>query len=228
MFDLSPKAMTEKTMRGLIKVWTDFESRLSDIPIIDKLERGKFRTDDYKIWLLNHRQQVVEGSRWIARAAASVNDDYLEQRSTFMQHAVTEHRDYQMLEQHYVDMGGTLDEIRHAPKNIGSEALHSYMMHQSSLENPFHLLGAMFIIEGLGQRKAGEWGAKIRDQLNLTDKEVSFFIYHAENDEDHMTEFEEILYSGILDIEGMSDKIIQTAKIVARLYEMQLAEMGNY
>ena len=227
MFDLSHKAMTEKTMRGLIKVWSDFESRLSDIPMIDKLERGKFRKNDYKMWLLNHRQQVVEGSRWIARAASSVNDDYLDQRSVFMQHAVTEHRDFQMLEKHYTDMGGTLDDIRSAPKNIGTEALHSYMMYQSSLENPFHLLGAMFIIEGLGQRKAGQWGAQIRDQLGLNDDAVSFFLYHAENDADHMAEFEEMLYSGILDIDGMSEKVIKTAKIVARLYEMQLAEMGN-
>ena len=73
----------QAVMRGLIKVWTDFSSDLDTVPLIDKLLRGKFRLDDYRQLLINHRQQVIEGSRWIARAASSVTSDYAEQRSLF-------------------------------------------------------------------------------------------------------------------------------------------------
>ena len=85
----------------------------------------------------------------------------------------------------------------------------------------------MFIIEGLGQKKAAEWGRRIRDQLGLRDEQVSFLLYHGENDEAHMQEFESTLAVGILDIPGMDKDILKTAKIVARLYRLQLEELGN-
>ena len=214
-------------LRDLMVVWTDFESAVETVPLIDKLRRGKFRPEDYKLLLINHRQQVVEGSRWIARAASSIDGNWLEQRSMFMKHAVAEHKDYKMLEDHYIYMGGTLDEIRAAKKNIGTAALHAYMYNAATQPNPFELLGAMFIIEGLGQRKAGAWGKKIRDQLGLQDKQVSFFLYHAENDGDHMKQFEETLDCGILDLPGMAEAIVRCARVTGRLYRLQLEEIGN-
>lgn len=218
---------SEEVIRGLLKVWAEFETVLDTVSFIDKLNRGKFRTEDYKKLLVNHRQQVVEGARWIARAASSVDSQYLDQRSTFLKHAITEHKDYRMLEDSYVSLGGTLEEIRSAEKNIGSEALHSYMYEQASQPNPFNLLGAMFIIEGLGQKKAGVWGKAIQDQLGLTEKQVNFLVYHAANDDDHMAEFEKTLNSGILEIAGMGERIVKTAKVTARLYRLQMEEMGN-
>ncbi len=214
-------------MRGLVEVWTDFSSSLSTVPIIEKLQRGKFRLEDYQRLLINHRQQVIEGSRWIARAASSITGEYAEQRSLFLKHAVTEHRDYTMLEDNYVSIGGKRDAILIAEKNIGTEALHAFMYQRATEPNPFDLLGAMFIIEGLGQKKAGEWGKAIQKQLQLEDSQVSFLLYHSANDEDHMQQFEDTLASGILEIKNMDRRIVKTAKIVARLYRLQLEEIGN-
>mgnify|MGYP000859504378 CR=1 FL=1 len=219
---------SENVMRNLLIVWTDFESRLNTVPILKKLYNGRFSIDDYKALLINHRQQVVEGSRWIARAASSVDSNYLELRSNFLKHSVTEHRDYEMLERQFIEIGGSLDEIRSAPKNLGTEIFHSYMFQQSSEPNPFNLLGSMFIIEGLGQRKASSWGKAIKEQLQLNDSAVEFYIYHGENDPNHMEEFDQALNSGILDIDNMGERIVKTAKITALLYEMQLREIGNY
>lgn len=221
------KTNAAAVMRGLMIAWADFESSIETVPLIDKLRRGKFRPEDYKALLVNHRQQVVEGARWIARAASSIDGSYLEQRSLFLKHAVAEHQDFRMLENHYVSMGGSIGEIRGAKKNIGTEALHAFMYHSASQINPFDLLGAMFIIEGLGQKKAGVWGRKIKEQLNLEDSQVSFFLYHAENDDGHMEKFSETLESGILDLPDMGDRIVKTAKIVGRLYKLQLEEIGN-
>jgi 3-oxoacyl-[acyl-carrier-protein] synthase-3 len=218
---------SEQVMRGLIKVWGDFSSSLNKVPVIDKLNRGKFRLEDYRELLLNQRQQVVEGACWIARAASSITQEYALHRSTFMKHAVTEHMDYRMLEKNFVSVGGTLADITGGEKNIGSEALSAYMFHRATQPNPFDLLGGMFIIEGLGQKKSGEWGRAIQKQLSLEDAQVSFLLYHAANDDDHMAEFEQTLDSGILDIPGMSEKIVKTAKTVGRLYRLQLEELGN-
>ncbi len=148
----------EKLVRELTHVWVDFEAKLHKVPIIEKLVRGVFTEEDYRALLINMRQQVVEGSRWIARAASSITAEHLALRSSFIRHARDEHRDYEMLERHYVSVGGTQEAITRAPKNIGSEALSAWMFHRAGQENPFDLLGAMFIIEGLGNRIARKLG----------------------------------------------------------------------
>lgn len=219
---------SEDVLRALLQVWADFSSKLDALPLIDKLNRGKFRVEDYKTLLINHRQQVVEGGRWIARAASSIDDRYFELRSKFMKHCVTEHRDFRMLEQNYVSIGGKLEDIQNGEKNIGTEALNGFMFHRASQPNPFDLLGAMFIIEGLGQNKAGDWGRAIRDQLGLQDEQVNFLLYHADHDDGHMEEFEEALKSGILDIPGTGRAIVKTAKVVARLYLLQIEEIDHF
>ena len=87
-------------------VLTDFEGLLEATPLIRKLTRGRFELADYQAFLVNLRQQVKDGSLWMSRAASSIGEDHLELRSTLMKHAVTEHRDFRMLEADYVATGG--------------------------------------------------------------------------------------------------------------------------
>jgi 3-oxoacyl-[acyl-carrier-protein] synthase-3 len=216
----------EKLVRQLTHVWVDFEAKLQQVPVIEKLTRGVFTVEDYQQLLVNMRQQVVEGSRWISRAASSITAEHLALRSSFIRHARDEHRDYEMLERHYVSVGGRQEDITRAPKNIGSEALSAWMFHRASQENPFDLLGAMFIIEGLGNRVARRWGLAIRDQLGLNDEQVRFFLYHGDNDGTHMERLDGALASGILTPE-LAERVVKTAKVTARLYLLQLEELGN-
>jgi 3-oxoacyl-[acyl-carrier-protein] synthase III len=213
-------------MRRLADVWIDFESRLSQVPMVDKINRGKLRPEDYKLLLLNLRQQVMEGARWISRAASNITIDAFELRSMFIGHAADEHRDYQMIERDYISVGGTMEEITHAQKNLGSEALSAWMFHRASQENPFDLFGAMFIIEGLGNRMAKRWGTKIKEQLDLKNEQVSFLLYHGVNDASHFEKLENAINSGLL-TQNLVERIVKTAKVTARLYALQLEELGN-
>jgi len=215
----------EYVMRNLVKVWTDFEMQLDNVPVIKKINRGKFRLEDYKLWLLNHRQQVIEGGRWIALAGSNIDNEFADLRSNFIKHAATEHLDYKMLEKNYVSIGGKQEDIECYPKNLGTEILSSYMFHQAGKPNPFHLLGAMFIIEGLGQKKATEWGHTIKEQLHLKAEQVSFLLYHGENDEHHMQEFDAALSLILAKDDDLKEEIIKTAQIVAKLYIIQLEEI---
>lgn len=219
-------SVQSRLIRQLSNVWIDFETGLNQVPIVDKINRGKLHTEDYKLLLLNLRQQVSEGARWIARAASNITIEAFDLRSTFIRHAAEEHRDFQMIERDYVSVGGSLDAILEAEKNIGSEALSAWMFHRASQENPFDLLGAMFIIEGLGMRLAQKWGKKICEQLELKPEQVSFLLYHGANDENHMERFEKALSSGLL-TEKIAARIVKTAKVTARLYRLQLEELGN-
>lgn len=223
------KPVQEQLVRGLTSVWIDFETALRNTPIIQKIYNGTLTLEDYRLLLLNLRQQVIDGSQWIARAASNVSMDYFDIRSSFISHSRDEHKDYQILEENYVNCGGKREDLQKGEKNIGSEALSAFMFQRASQPNPFDLLGGMFIIEGLGNRIAGNWGRAIQHLLGLNNNQVSFFTYHETSDsnENHFERFEKALNSELL-TDDMAKRILKTAKVVARLYQMQLAEVGNY
>lgn len=214
----------EAANRGLARVWIGFESALVQVPVIARLLSGRLRIEDYRSLLFNLRQQVADGGRWISRAASNLNHEEL--RSLFIRHAAAEHRDYRLLEDNYVAAGGDRDAIRAGVKNIGSEALSAYMYHAASQADPVGLLGAMFIIEGLGNRLAVDWAAKIRAQLQLDTAAVSFLAYHGENDGEHLETFEHALALAVTDA-ASADSVVRHAKVVARLYRLQLEELDN-
>jgi 3-oxoacyl-[acyl-carrier-protein] synthase III len=215
-------SVSEKLLQDLAIVWLEFERRVRSVPIVRKLHRGEFTLTDYKALLKNLRPQVVEGARWIARAASNTIDFRL--RSTFIGHAQDEHRDYQMLERNYVSVGGELKEITESPKNIGSEALSAFIFHQASQPDPVDLIGSMFIIEGLGNKLAGTWAEQIKKTLNLTNDRVSFLSYHSANDESHLGKLDEFITAEWM-TEAIAQRIVKTAKVTARLYLLQLEEI---
>jgi 3-oxoacyl-[acyl-carrier-protein] synthase-3 len=221
---LNPRA--QELLRKLLLVWLDFERQLGKVPILKRLEQGTFTVDDYKTLLLNLRPQVIEGSRWITRAASSFTSEFAELRSKVIGHAYDEHRDYEMLESDFAAVGGELKDIRSAPRNIGTEALASFLMQQASQPNPVDLLGAMFIIEGLGQKMAQGWAQKIQQAVRVSDDATKFLSYHGVNDSEHLAKLHSILDSDAVTDET-APRILKTAKVVARLYILQLEELDN-
>ena len=224
-----PDVLTEtgqQTLRELMRAWFVFERRLSNVPIIRRLDTGTFTREDYQSLLRNLRPQVVEGSRWISRCASSFDRDHSELRSVVLGHARDEHRDYEVLERDYVAAGGQLEDIRSAPRNVGTEAFHAYMMHTASQPNPIGMLGAMWIIEGLGEKMANNWAEQIRELTGLGEEATAFLSYHGHNDDEHMDK----LYA-MLDRMATSEErgaiIAKTARIVGRLYVLQLEEIDN-
>lgn len=212
-------------VRQLVRVWIDFEQKLARVSVIHKLYQGKFTMDDYKSLMENIRQQVIDGSQWIARAASFIPIEHIDLRSTFIAHASDEHRDFQILERNYVSVGGELTSIQAGEKNIGSEALSAYLFQRASRDNPVDLIGAMWIIEGLGCRMARYWGEMIRDQLGLSDEQVSFLLYHSDSDELHFERLETVVQHPLLTAD-IASRIVKTAKTTARLYLLQLEELN--
>jgi 3-oxoacyl-[acyl-carrier-protein] synthase-3 len=220
------EAEVAAVLRKLAVVWTGFEARLEATPLIRKLTRGRFELADYHAFLTQLRQQVKEGALWMSRAASNIDEAHLELRSKLMRHAVTEHRDFRLLEADFVAAGGDLRAIQGAEKNVGSEALSAWMFHEASKPNPFGLLGAMFIIEGLGSIKAAEWGERVRQRLALPPEAVRFLLYHGENDASHMEEFQEMLRLVLPDA-AVAVRIVRCAEVTARLYALQIEEITS-
>jgi 3-oxoacyl-[acyl-carrier-protein] synthase-3 len=224
MTSLERNASAE-VLRRLAVVWIGFEARLQATPLIRKLTRGRFELGHYHAFLVQLRQQVKDGALWMSRAASNVDEAHLELRSSLMRHAVAEHRDFRLLEADYTACGGDLETIRGGAKNLGSEALSAFMFQEASQPNPFGLLGAMFVIEGLGRIKAGEWGARVRQRLGLSAEAVRFLSYHGENDEDHMQVFAAML-DEVADDPAVAARIVRVAEVVARLYALQIEEIA--
>jgi len=59
-------------LRKLAVVFTEFEGRLEQTPLIRKLSRGRFTLQDYQAFLVGLRQQVKDGALWMSRAASNV------------------------------------------------------------------------------------------------------------------------------------------------------------
>ena len=213
-----------ETLRRLTIAFTEFEGRLEQTPLIRKLTRGRFELADYQAFLVQLRQQVKDGALWMSRAASNIDEQHLELRSLLMKHAVTEHRDFRLLDADFVATGGEVGVIQNGEKNVGSEALSAWMFHEAGKPNPFGLLGAMWIIEGLGSIKAQEWGRRVKETLGLPDEAVRFLLYHGENDAQHIEEFKAML-AMVLPDEAVSNRIVRTAQVTARLYALQIEEI---
>ncbi len=219
-------ALGQETLRRLLRAWFDFEKRLARVPVIRRLDMKQFTIEDYRKLLLNLRQQVIEGSRWISRCASSFDRNFADVRSVVIGHAQEEHRDYEVLEQDYVAAGGDLETIQSQPRNPGSEALHAFLMYRASRPNPIDLLGAMWIVEGLGNKMANEWAARIEEIIGDTEGYTRFLRYHGENDEAHMDKLYGLIDRVCTD-EAAADRIVQTATVVGRLYALQLEEIDH-
>ena len=223
---MGPAPVAPQLTTELARVWREFEHELERVPLVARLLGGRFTLEDYRKLLFHLRQQVVDGARWITRAASNMEGDTLELRSLVIGHARDEHRDYELLERDYVSIGGSLQAIRAGEKNVGSEALSAWMFHEASRPDPLGLLGAMFIIEGLGRTLATRFSQAIREQLDLSEDQVSFFRYHGATDAEHLGKLESVLRSGRIGPE-LAAKIVKTARVTARLYLLQLEEIDR-
>jgi 3-oxoacyl-[acyl-carrier-protein] synthase-3 len=210
----------------LAQVWAEFERTLARVPIVRRINDGVAGVDDYRRLLLNLRQQVIDGGRWISLAAANFSADLFWLRSAAITHAAAEHRDYQLLEHDYAAVGGDPQTMSTTAANVGSAALSSFVFYRAGLPDPVDLLGAMFVIEGLGAIKAGGWADRLAESAGLRDDQLSFLRYHAEGDDEHFGVLAAALRSGLLDDQAVT-RIVKTARVVARLYALQLEELDN-
>jgi 3-oxoacyl-[acyl-carrier-protein] synthase-3 len=84
----------------------------------------------------------------------------------------------------------------------------------------------MWIIEGLGQKMASNWAKRIQELTDLDDQALRFMSYHGENDEVHLGQLYSLIDRVCEDSESQR-LIIRTARVVARLYLLQLEEIDH-
>lgn len=204
-------------------VWHDFQSRLRRTPLLHRITTGKFTRDDYLAWMSAWIPQVRYGSVWMRRALEQLREPYLELRSLIEAHARDEQDDYMILWDDYKSAGGTASHLEALQRNAGGEALNAFMMARAQDINPVDLLGAIYIIEGTGQRVIPQLLPQLRAQLGLPEKAFRFLRYHGSNDEAHLERWLRAVEMVLAhDRDGRAHAaIVRTARAVAELYLMQ-------
>jgi len=210
----------QQLLQALAGVWHDYRSQVWRSPVIHKLVSNQFTVDDYCHWTAQWVPQVREGSKWMREAVASLSGEYSELATLISAHAGEEQNDFNILYEDYLSAGGTeaLDNLR---RNPGGDALNTYLHALAATKNPLGLLGAIYIIEGTGQRIVPALLPLLRKQVNLPASAFRFLEYHGANDEHHLARWLSAVELVLAKDTKAANAILATAKRTAQLYLMQ-------
>ena len=216
-------ARLSRTLRELASVWHDYQSRLRRTPLIRKITTSSFTHADYLAWMRAWIPQVRFGSHWMRQACAQLREPYLDLVPLIEAHASDEQEDYAILFDDYQKAGGTETDIDLLQRNPGGEALNAFMFRLAEQPNPVELLGAIYVIEGTGQRVIPQLLPALKRQLRLNDRGLKFLSYHGHNDQAHLARWlsalEIVLDRG--DAAAAERAIVRTARATADLYLLQ-------
>lgn len=207
-------------LTALANIWHDYRSNVWRSPVIHQLVSNQFTLENYCQWTAQWVPQVREGSKWMREAIGSLTSEYRTLGELIETHASDEQNDFMILYQDYLAAGGkqALDDLQ---RNPGGEALNTYLHALAATCNPIGLLGAIYIIEGTGQRIIPTLLPLVRKQLNLPAKAFRFLEYHGANDEHHLARWLRAVEMTLEINPAAADKIVATARCTAQLYQMQ-------
>jgi len=219
-------------LTALAGIWHDYRSNVWRTPLIRQIRERRFALPDYLNWMEQWVPQVREGSRWMREGAASLTGPYKTLAALIDVHAGEEQDDFNILFSDYRKAGGTVAEIGELRRNPGGEALNAYLHGLAATRDPIGLLGAIYIIEGTGQRIVPALLPLIKAGLKLPPDAFRFLEYHGHNDENHLNRWlaaVEMVMAVEADKNGQGTKgqgraarqIIDTARHTAALYLMQ-------
>ncbi len=217
-------AEVARLLRELAQVWHDYRGSVWRTPLVTRILDGSVTQDDYVDWMAQWVPQVRQGSLWMRRAADNLTPRYAVLRDTVHHHADDEQHDYGVLFDDYLRAGGTAASIDDLRRNPGGDALDAYLHARAAQPDAVGLLGAMYIIEGTGQRIVPALLPLLRRRLGWLGRSFAFLAYHGENDVAHLERWLQALTVavGIGGREAAED-ILDDARIVAVLYARQLA-----
>jgi 3-oxoacyl-[acyl-carrier-protein] synthase-3 len=171
----------------LASIWHGYRSEVWRTPLVRQIRERRFALPDYLNWMEHWIPQVREGSLWMREGAASLTGDYAALSALIGVHAGEEQNDFQILFDDYRKAGGPVAEIAALHRNPGGEALNAYLHALAATNNPVGLLGAIYIIEGTGQRIVPALLPLLKAALKLPPEVFRFLEYHGHNDENHLS-----------------------------------------
>ncbi|MBW4788958.1 beta-ketoacyl-ACP synthase III [Alcaligenes faecalis subsp. faecalis] len=207
----------------LAPIWHGYRSQVWRTPLLRSLHDGSIRMQDYQKWMADWIPQVREGAKWMREACDSLSPAYAPLAELIRLHAGEEQDDFKILFEDYQHAGGTATEIEQLSRNPGGQALNSYLHALAASQDPIGLLGAIYMIEGTGQRIVPALLPLLKSSLSLEPNMYRFLHYHGMNDEHHLARWLVAVELALdCDETGRAEQIIiETARRTAALYLMQ-------
>ncbi|TWI03778.1 3-oxoacyl-[acyl-carrier-protein] synthase-3 [Luteimonas cucumeris] len=212
-----------RLLRELALVWHDYRSRVWRTPLVGKILDGSVGKPDYVNWMEQWVPQVRQGSLWMREAADRLTPKYAVLRDTVHHHADDEQFDYNVLFEDYRTAGGKVASLDELKRNPGGEALNAYLHARAAQPDALGLLGAMYIIEGTGQRIVPALLPLLRQRLGWLGRSFNFLAYHGENDVAHLQRWLAAVEVALaIGGRAIADEIVDDARHTAVLYARQL------
>ena len=213
----------------LASIWHDYRSRVWRTPLVRQIRERRFQANDYLNWMEHWVPQVREGSLWMREGAASLRAPYQTLAALIGVHAGEEQNDFKILFDDYRKAGGAVSDLDRLKRNPGGEALNAFLHGLAATPDPLGLLGAIYIIEGTGQRIVPallpliKAGLRVAPGREVPPDAFRFLEYHGHNDENHLQRWlaavEMVLAFGESGVAAR--QIVDTARRTAALYLMQ-------
>ena len=212
-----------RLLQSLAEVWHGYRSAAWRTPLVQRITQRHFTVDAYLQWMACWIPQVREGSHWMREAIAQMRPPFEALGALVETHASEEQFDFRILFDDYRAAGGHAADIDELRRNPGGEALNTYLHAKAATESPVGLLGAIYIIEGTGQRIIPALLPLLQVQLALGPQAYRFLSYHGANDESHLARWLRAVQLVLqADPSGRADAdIVATARRTAQLYLMQ-------
>ncbi|WP_341668537.1 iron-containing redox enzyme family protein [Alcaligenes sp. SDU_A2] len=218
----APEGLRDLLTR-LAPIWHDYRSRVWRTPLLRSLHDGSIALADYQKWMADWIPQVREGAKWMREACDSLSPAYAPLAELIRLHAGEEQDDFKILFDDYRQAGGAQSDMAQLARNPGGEALNAYLHALAASRDPIGLLGAIYIIEGTGQRIVPALLPLLKSALDLEPSMYRFLHYHGQNDEHHLARWLMAVELALdCDDTGRAEQVIvETARRTAALYLMQ-------
>jgi 3-oxoacyl-[acyl-carrier-protein] synthase III len=212
-----------RVLQDLLHVWHTYRSGVLRSPVAGHVVAGTLTAENYRAWMAGWIGQVREGAAWMRIAAANLPEHLRSLGELIERHAGEEQNDWRVLHADYVAAGGTHTNPDDLRRNPGAEALNAYMHRMASSSQAEALLGAVYIIEGTGNRIVPALLPRIRQLLGEGLGAYRFLEYHGENDVAHMQRWLTAVEMAVTSDVAAGERILNAAADVAALYAMSWA-----
>jgi 3-oxoacyl-[acyl-carrier-protein] synthase-3 len=204
----------------LAGIWHDYRSEVFRTRLVTRLCAGKLTMAEYRDFTEDWIPQVRVGTGWMRAAVSQLREEYQPLAQLIQTHAGEEQDDFQILYRDYQALGGQipLDDL---VRNPGGAALHAYLSSVAQTPNPVGLLGAIYIIEGTGQRIIPALLPLLQKHLRLSADQTRFLAYHGENDSAHLARWLKAVEITLGVESANKEAICRVAENTATLYLMQ-------
>jgi 3-oxoacyl-[acyl-carrier-protein] synthase III len=221
-FEHTANLPLQALLKELASIWHEYRSKVWRTRLISTISDGRFTREDYVRWMSSWIPQVRQGSEWMRAAARSLDGRHAVLARLIETHAGEEQSDYAILFEDYRRAGGRAERVDELCRNPGGEALNAYLQALARQPNPLGLLGAVYIIEGTGQRIIPALLPLLRRQLELPDRAFRFLAYHGENDVNHLTRWLQCVELALAADPACDRQIVEVARSTADLYRLQM------